>query len=93
MMTIRALRASVAYRPLPYTGELMLFQASRPDLAVPSMTARWGKYATTVHQRKLPGRHMEFLTGAAAVSAAQLLTQCLEGAMRTTSRSESSQPG
>jgi hypothetical protein len=47
------------------------------------MAAHWGSYAATVRRRTLPGRHREFLTGAGAVAAARLLTQCLEAAVRT----------
>jgi amino acid adenylation domain-containing protein len=80
LMMLRALRASVAYRPRAYTGELTIFEASQRDLGVPSMAVPWGRYATTVCQRTLPGRHREILTGAGALTAAHLLTQSLEAA-------------
>ena len=92
-MMLRALRASLAYRPRPYTGELTIFEASHRDLGVPSMAAHWGKYATTVRKQSLPGRHMDFLLGAGAVTAALLLTQCLEAVVRTARESDTTQSG
>jgi thioesterase domain-containing protein len=75
-----ALKASAAYRPVPYAGELTIFEPTSRDLALPSSVKRWRRYARAVRQHSLPGRHDNMLAGANAETAADLLTRCLEAA-------------
>jgi thioesterase domain-containing protein/acyl carrier protein len=77
---LRALRASVTYRPDPYCGELTFLEPTRRDLGVPSAAKHWAHFARSLQRHTLAGRHDDMLSGSNASGAAAVLTQCLEAA-------------
>jgi amino acid adenylation domain-containing protein len=81
-VAVSALSASAAYQPGTYAGELTIFEPRSRDLGLPSSAKLWSRHARALRQHSLQGRHDDMLAGANAEAAAELLTHCLEGAIR-----------
>jgi len=79
-VALKALLASVAYRPGTYKGQLTVFEPALRDLCVPSSAALWRRHASELRHENLQARHDDMLEGANAQSVADLLTRCLESA-------------
>jgi amino acid adenylation domain-containing protein len=79
-VALSALRASVAYRPGAYKGQLTIFEPDRRDLGVPSSASLWSDHASSLRHEKLQARHDDMLEGANAQLVASLLTRCLKSA-------------
>ena len=79
-VALRALRASAAYRPGTYNGQLTVFEPDRRDLGVPSSASLWSHHASSLRHEKLQARHDDMLEGANAQLVASLLTRCLKSA-------------
>ena len=79
-VTLKALLASVAYRPGTYPGPLTLLEPARRDLCVPSSASLWRPHALVLRHEKLAARHDDMLEGANAQNVADLLTRCLNTA-------------
>jgi thioesterase domain-containing protein len=77
-VALSALRASVAYRPGHYKGQLTVFEPDHRDLGVPSSAALWSHHASSLRHEKLQARHDDMLEGANAQLVASLLTRCLK---------------
>jgi len=79
-VALRALYASVAYRPGTYKGQLTVFEPDRRDLGVPSSALLWSRHASALRHETLQARHDDMLVGANAQAVANLLTRCLKTA-------------
>jgi amino acid adenylation domain-containing protein len=77
-VALSALRASVAYRPGAYKGQLTVFEPDRRDFGVPSSALLWSHHASSLRHEKLQARHDDMLEGANAQLVASLLTRCLK---------------
>ena len=82
-VALRALYASVAYRPGTYKGQLTVLEPAHRDLGVPSSAALWSRHGSTLRKETLQARHDDMLEGANAQALAILLTRCLESAAVT----------
>jgi thioesterase domain-containing protein/acyl carrier protein len=81
-VAVSALLASAAYRPGTYTGEVTIFEPGSRDLGLPSSASLWSRHARALRRYSLRGRHDDMLIGPNAEAAADLLTQCLEAAVK-----------
>ena len=79
-VALKALCASVVYRPGTYKGQLTVFEPDRRDLGVPSSALLWSRHASALRHETLQARHDDMLVGANAQAVANLLTRCLNTA-------------
>jgi len=79
-VALRALCASVAYRPGTYNGQLTVFEPDLRDLGVPSSASLWSRHASALRHERLQARHDDMLHGANAPAVANLLSRCLKSA-------------
>lgn len=82
-VALKALRASVAYRPATYEGQLTVFEPARRDLGVPSSASLWRRYASGLRHEKLQARHDDMLEGTNAQDVADVLTRCMEASAQS----------